>query len=171
MHRSGTSAVSSCINSLGIPFGDSLLAASVDNPQGYFENSVVQAFNETLLVQNGFDWDDVFFDFEMLDASLFSSAVNTAVQILTREFIVHDVFAIKDPRLCLLFPIWAQACKQLKIQISTVIVNRNPLEIAKSLEKRNGFTIQKSVSLWFEYLSKAELYSRRLIGLLLNTVN
>ena len=160
MHRSGTSAVSSCINSLGIPFGDSLLAASVDNPQGYFENSVVQAFNETLLVQNGFDWDDVFFDFEMLDASLFSSAVNTAVQILTREFIVHDVFAIKDPRLCLLFPIWAQACKQLKIQISTVIVNRNPLEIAKSLEKRNGFTIQKSVSLWFEYLSKAELYSR-----------
>lgn len=160
MHRSGTSALASTLNSLGIPLGESLLDASEDNPKGYFENKAVQEFNETLLVSRGHGWDDVFFDVADINELDYQRLVNSAVRILEKEFSCFEAFAVKDPRVCLLLPIWLDACRKLDIQPKAVLAHRHPLEIAQSLKKRNGMDTNNAISLWADHMFKAEFYSR-----------
>ena len=160
MHRSGTSALASTLNGLGIPLGESLLDASEDNPKGYFENKAVQEFNETLLVSRGHGWDDVFFDIADINELDYQRLVNSAVRILEKEFSCFETFAVKDPRVCLLLPIWLDACRKLDIQPKAVLAHRHPLEIAQSLKKRNGMDTNNALSLWADHMFKAEFYSR-----------
>ena len=162
MHRSGTSAIASTFDNLGVNFGESLLPPSEDNPKGYFENKAVQAFNETLLVDNGFGWDDLFFDIDGIERDHYKTLVARAKKIIEREFGLFQTFGIKDPRLCLLFPIWLDACRQLEIKVKVVLAHRNPIAVAQSLKARNEMSLQSGLALWAEYMSKAELYSRDL---------
>ena len=160
MHRSGTSAIASALHNLGVDFGESLLPASNDNPKGYFENQAVQAFNETLLVEQGYGWDDVHFDFETIEADHRKVLIANAKKIIVREFGVFQRFGIKDPRFCLLFPLWQEACSQLDIEVRVVLAYRHPIEVAQSLKARNDMSLQSGLALWCEYMTKAELYSR-----------
>ena len=41
MHRSGTSMLAGALQQLGLELGSPLLAATPDNPHGYWENSFV----------------------------------------------------------------------------------------------------------------------------------
>ncbi|OJF69428.1 hypothetical protein BK026_11880 [Alteromonas sp. V450] len=160
MHRSGTSALASTLQSLGIEFGTSLLDPSEDNPKGYFENKAVQAFNETLLTHRGYSWNDVFFDVHSLDEETFADLVARAQKVLVNEYSSFSEFGVKDPRLCILFPIWYQACKNLGIKVKVVLAYREPDEIAQSLLKRNGIKRAKSYTLWADHMLKAEQYTR-----------
>ncbi len=160
MHRSGTSALASTLQSLGIDFGSSLLAPSPDNPKGYFENKAVQAFNENLFTLRGYSWSDTFFDIHGLEEEIFNDLVARAQKIILSEFSSFSEFGLKDPRLCILFPIWYQACKSLGIKVKVVLAYRDPGEIALSLFKRNGIKHAKAFTLWADHMSKAERYTR-----------
>ena len=46
MHRSGTSLVTKCFEVFGYGLGESLMAASDDNPKGFFEDLDVVALND-----------------------------------------------------------------------------------------------------------------------------
>lgn len=162
MHRSGTSALASTIQGLGVTLGDSLLPATEDNPKGYFENKAVQEFNESFLVASGFSWDDVFFDIHDVAESDYQRLVLSASRILENEFGVYESFAVKDPRICILLPVWLDACRKLDIKPRIILAHRNPLEIAESLKKRNGMSIKNALALWADHMFKAELYSRGL---------
>lgn len=168
MHRSGTSVLASTIDSLGITLGESLLPASQDNPKGYFENKAVQEFNESLLVSRGHGWDDVFFDLADIDEFEYKRLVASASRILEKEFGAFDSFAVKDPRLCLLLPMWVDACRHLGIESKVILTHRHPLEIAQSLKKRNGMSISNALALWADYMFKAEIYSRPLERILVS---
>jgi len=168
MHRSGTSALASTIDSLGITLGESLLPASEDNPKGYFENKAVQEFNESLLVNRGHGWDDVFFDLADIEEFDYKRLVASATRILEKEFGVFESFAVKDPRICLLLPIWVDACRQLGVESKVILTHRHPLEIAQSLKKRNGMSAHNALALWAEYMFKAEIYSRPLERILVS---
>lgn len=168
MHRSGTSALASTLNGLGIPLGESLLDASEDNPKGYFENKAVQEFNETLLVSRGHGWDDVFFDLSDINELDYQRLVHSATRILEKEFSCFESFAVKDPRICLLLPIWLDACRKLDIKPKAVLAHRHPLEIAQSLKKRNDMDVNNALSLWAEHMFKAELYSRNIERILVS---
>ena len=162
MHRSGTSALASTIHGLGVTLGDSLLPASEDNPKGYFENKAVQEFNESFLVASGFGWDDVFFDIHDVAESDYQRLVLSASRILEHEFGAYESFAVKDPRICILLPVWLDACRKLDIKPRIILAHRNPLEIAESLKKRNGMSVKNALALWADHMFKAELYSRGL---------
>ncbi|WP_051275403.1 glycosyltransferase [Aestuariibacter salexigens] len=160
MHRSGTSAIASTFHHLGVSFGEALLPATEDNPKGYFENKALQAFNEELLVTEGHGWDSVFFDVDDFDPDKRQRLVRQATKILESEFGIFQQFGLKDPRLCLLFPIWEEACKALDIDIKVVLAYRHPAEVAQSLKARNGMSLQNGLALWADHMSKAERYSR-----------
>ena len=162
MHRSGTSALASTLQSLGIDFGSSLLDPSPDNPKGYFENKAVQAFNENLLTLRGYSWNDVSFDIHSLEEETFNDLVARAQKIILSEFSGFSEFGVKDPRLCILFPIWYQDCKNLGISVKIVLAYRDPDEIALSLFKRNGIKHARAFTLCADYMSKAEKYTRDL---------
>lgn len=162
MHRSGTSALASTIHGLGVTLGDSLLPASEDNPKGYFENKAVQEFNESFLVASGYGWDDVYFDIHDVAESDYQRLVLSASRILENEFGLYESFAVKDPRICVLLPVWLDACRKLDIKPRIILAHRNPLEIAESLKKRNGMSVKNALALWADHMFKAELYSRGL---------
>jgi len=59
MHRSGTSMLAQALDRLGIPIPGSLLPATADNPNGYWEpRELVSPNNKTLQALGRPWWDD-----------------------------------------------------------------------------------------------------------------
>jgi len=148
MHRSGTSAITRLINLMGAYFGPEGSDSGVTeaNPKGYWERFDIYTLNDALLKAKGCSWHD-------LKAWTFEKTADTPGAIAKRmQKIVlgMDAFrpwVLKDPRLCLLLPAWRPF---LEVPVA-VIVHRNPLEIASSLEKRDGFPLAYGLALWEYY--------------------
>ncbi|TKI69923.1 hypothetical protein FCU45_04745 [Sulfurimonas crateris] len=160
MHRSGTSALTGTLNLLDIDLGSELMKANFANEKGFFENSYLMHFNDKLLRRVNSSWDDIFFDYDEKEQFIDENDKDELKNILLQEFNNSTLFAIKDPRICYLFPLYEEALSELQIGIKVLLPYRNPLEVAQSLEKRNGFSIEKSVALWLNHFLEAELRSR-----------
>ena len=161
MHRSGTSALGGVLNLIGLDFGSELLPANEGNPKGYFENRYVFKLNEHILYENNTSWHDVHFKVQDINSHKFNVYVKEAEKILIGEFKYSEKFVIKDPRISILFPIWEKACQNLNYKIKIILQYRNPLEVAKSLEKRDGFSLERSLLVWSHYVLQAEYLSRQ----------
>ena len=162
MHRSGTSALGGTLNLMGLEFGSELTKPSEkENPKGFFENIFVQALNKKIFFENNSSWDDYTFDIENIEKKEIDKYIKEAKNILKNEFQYVNDFAIKDPRICLLFPIWEQACLDMEIDIKIIIPYRNPLEVAASLKKRNNFSYEFTFILWMKHFLLSENYSRK----------
>jgi hypothetical protein len=151
MHRSGTSAATRLVNLLGVPLSDEqdLLPPAFDNPRGHWESRSLVEQNDRLLAARGCDWTcPVRFwrgwESEPTVASLGDEAVATFRRVVTT-----DEWVWKDPRNCLLLPFWRAA---LDVSPVVVLVLRNPLEIAASLERRDRLEIEYGIALWERYM-------------------
>lgn len=51
----------------------------------------------------------------------------------------------------MLLPLWSRALKELKVETEYIWVFRNPLEVAESLRKRDGYNRRYSLLLWSHY--------------------
>ena len=161
MHRSGTSALAGSLSLLSVNFGNSNVPPSFDNPKGFYENSKIQDLNDQLLRELGVSWNyPGFLPSEWLEKSGIRKYEEQARNIIQTEFIKGNIFAIKDPRICLLFPFWEKILQKLEITICCLLITRNPLEIAASLKKRNNLPDNQSHLLFASHLLNAEYYSR-----------
>ena len=161
MHRSGTSAVAGCLSALGYNMGNQLFPPDKPNEKGYFENVLINQFNDSLLSTLYARWHDTLF----LPQNWY---LNEQVQkrkpelisILKSEFGEKEDFVIKDPRISVLLPFYEEVFNDLSI-IPKVIINfRNPFEVSKSLKKRDNLSSSKSLLLWMDATLKAEEHSR-----------
>lgn len=151
MHRSGTSATTRLIHLLGVPINvpDDWLEPAPDNPKGFWESAALVEFNDELLAAFGGDcvrppalppgWQD-----DRRLAQHFERA-----RELFPSLFPSDQWVWKDPRLCLTFPFWRQA---LDARPVAVLAYRHPLEVARSLHKRNGYSIEHGLALWERYV-------------------
>jgi hypothetical protein len=146
MHRSGTSAVTRVVNLLGVPIGrtDSLMPVQADNPAGFWEHVGLMEVNDAILTRLGGSWDappahDTTADLGELRARAQSEFAAT-----------YDAkrWVFKDPRVSLLLPFWRDLLGDGHV---AVIVVRNPLDIAVSLARRQGFARSYSLALWEHY--------------------
>ncbi|WP_319549661.1 hypothetical protein [Desulfogranum marinum] len=161
MHRSGTSALTGLLNTLGVELGEKLLSPLVDNPKGFFENQRVYDLNERFIQQCGFRWDDpFFFGQEWLEEKTTTLFKEEIKQFLEKEFQGASLFSIKDPRISILFPLWREACEGSDILPVCILPIRHPVEVAKSLQVRNGFSLNKGINLWMNHTLAAEKNSR-----------
>ena len=160
MHRSGTSALGGVLSLMGLEFGTELMKLNQDNPKGYFENNFVFQLNNRILTEHKSDWNDFQFKIENIDSNLKEFYIDNAKKIIEKEFNYTNKFAIKDPRICILFPIWEEACKRLGIDIKVIIPYRSPLEVARSIQKRDAYSIESGMLSWVQHLLFAEFYSR-----------
>ena len=148
-HRSGTSAAARVVNLLGLSLGFKLLPPRPDNPLGFWEHAGVMSLHERALAALGSTWDDirplpeVWWRLPQLDA--FRDELR---ELLRVEFAEHSVWAVKDPRVCRLFPLWKDLLAELDVDPCFLLVVRNPNEVAASLAHRNGFPFWKSHLLW-----------------------
>lgn len=159
MHRSGTSAFTGVLQILGVYLGESLIEPMSSNEKGHFENRVLYRINEDILAGRGNSWDDVFFCAPNEVSPDELAALTSALAV---EFKGKELFAIKDPRLALLFPLYEAALTALGVDIKILIPYRDPYEVAASLRARNGYSINKGLVLWGIYFFRAVKASRGL---------
>src|SRR5262249_40931276 len=82
------------------------------------------------------------------------------VDILRRDFGDSPLFVVKDPRICVLLPLWRNALTDIETDPRFVISVREPLEVAASLASRDGFSTAHSLLLWLKHFLAAELGTR-----------
>jgi hypothetical protein len=159
MHRSGTSSFVGLAARLGAALGSDLLEANEFNPRGYGEHRRVVEIHDRFLGSQGLAWDS-----PRRPAGFEGAAADEARgalrELLLREFAAAPLFAVKDPRLCRLLPLWQPVLASLEVRPAWVLLLRHPLEIAASLERRDGLTKTRSLLLFVEHLLAAERGTR-----------
>ncbi|MCF6172211.1 MAG: sulfotransferase domain-containing protein [Campylobacteraceae bacterium] len=157
MHRSGTSALTGVLNMLDVYLGSELMGATFANEQGYFENNHLFRLNEKLLSQIASSWDDTFYNESKVENMKETDELKETIQ---KEFEFANVFAIKDPRLIFLFPVYKKILEELNIEVKIILPYRNPIEVANSLNKRDDMSLEKGMLLWVYHFLLAEKQSR-----------
>jgi hypothetical protein len=155
MHRSGTSAVTAAIHALGADLGpeSQRMAVRADNPEGFFEHQGLTDLNDELLEMLGGSWHEppaVSPGWEHSPG--LQDLRDRAERLLRDDFGDCPLWAWKDPRTCLTLPFWRRF---LPADLKCIVCVRHPLDVAQSLRRRDGFSIEKGVDLWVRYTSLA----------------
>ena len=150
MHRSGTSAVTRMLSAMGLKASRPEDAVRGPwNPAGHFESRSLMTLDDRLLRDMGCTW------WHPPGAGERYAEQEAAITVSVRE--ARKVFrgayprrgwVWKDPRACLLLPFWRQV---LGDDVVAVVVLRNPLDVARSLERRNRTTTGFGLALWERY--------------------
>lgn len=156
MHRSGTSALTGVLSKLGAELPRALMAEHEINPKGFFESTVIMGVNNELLTAHGSSWRD----FRPLTIEPTSSVKGRIAEVLHNEFSESNFVILKDPRICRMVPAWDAAATDLGYETSYVLPYRHPLEVAKSLEKRDGMPVSEGLLLWLRHVLEAEYTTR-----------
>jgi predicted nucleic acid-binding Zn-ribbon protein len=146
MHRSGTSMVARILNLCGLDLGPehSIVAPAADNPDGFWEHRKLQEINEAILEELGGAWDRPP-NSGVPDRTTEVSSLVSRVHTVSRE--MTPPWGWKDPRNSLLLPFW----KSLYPGVKVVVCVRGPLDVVVSLRRRNGFSYESGLALWYEY--------------------
>jgi GT2 family glycosyltransferase len=162
MHRSGTSALTGCLRFLGVPLGRPLMPSNAANEKGFFEHMEVVAIHDELLMRLGAGPLDVSCLPEGWETSESAKAAALRLRnLLRRNFEGVPVWAVKDPRLCVLLPLWLPLLEELEVEPRFLLMLRSPWEIARSLEKRDRLGLIESLDLWLRHLAAAESATRK----------
>jgi hypothetical protein len=152
MHRSGTSALARVLNLLGVELGTKLMPPAADNEKGFWEHEEIVAIHERLLRELGHSWQDgtplAAGWGETYAAQQASQALG---KVIDREFANAPLWGVKDPRHCLLVPIWEPLLKARGIDIKIVLMWRYPNEVAASLVKRDNMDRYMATYAWVGY--------------------
>jgi hypothetical protein len=153
MHRSGTSATTRLINLLGMSMcpDEDLIEPGAGNEAGYWESSRLTNLNEELLGTLGGAW----WRPPMLTADRLARAVaehgDRALDRFRQSY-PEEPWVWKDPRNCILLPFWRRLLGRDPV---VVLVLRNLHDVCRSLEARNGFSVQRSLAMCERYLGHA----------------
>lgn len=161
MHRSGTSALTRVLGSLGCGLPKTLMPANEYNVPGYWESEEVASLNDTLLESAGSSWDD----WEPFNPDWYASPVagefrGRALSVLAAEFEDAPMFVLKDPRIARLLPFWTAVLGEYGADVRVALPIRNPVEVAGSLQARDAIDPSVGLLLWLRHVLDAEAASR-----------
>ena len=154
MHRSGTSAVTRALNLLGLttcPPAD-LIGAHPANPTGHWESrTLVECNNAVLAAVGGRSWCPP----PPGPAWISTPPVQNLIPLCRAAFqAVHPSppWVWKDPRTCLTADLWLPL---LQAPPAIVLVAREPLQVARSVNARDNLPLPFCLALWERYLREA----------------
>ena len=156
MHRSGTSMVAHVLHECGLYLGpeEALLSASAENPDGYWENTRIVAFNDSLLEALGGAWDA---PPAQAQPETLLQENSSQVQELIADLQERALWGWKDPRACLTLPFWQGVFPLIRL----VVCARAPLEVARSLNHRqDAMGYDHGLELWSAYYEALLRYLR-----------
>ena len=161
MHRSGTSALTHLLGSLGCTLPKTMLEPDEYNPSGYWESREVTELNDAILESAGSSWDD----WEAFHQGWYASPVANAFRsqarsVLEKQFGDSRLFVLKDPRVCRLTKFWIDALQDFDATPAVVATIRNPLEVAASLHHRDLIDPSVGLLLWLRNVLDAEAACR-----------
>ncbi len=121
--------------------------ANAENPSGFWERRDMRQLCDGLLHATGADWWKIHgFSSSAIPYDAVSAGRRRFADIVAR-LNEHALWALKEPRLCLLLPVLRDEIKKPVC----LYVYRNPMEVARSLQLRNGFSIVSALALWEAY--------------------
>ena len=121
-----------------------------DNPKGHWEHTKANQINDEILRQFGMTWTT---PGEIDVGKVTQKHKSRLQQFLNREITAscNDLVVFKDPRICLLPPIWLEAIKNLNCDPQIMFAFRHPQEVVSSLNKRNGLSKERGLFLWLQH--------------------
>ena len=118
--------------------------------------------HEELLAEAGSSWDDWrAIDVENLTPERVRHYETEISRIVEEEFGAAPLIVLKEPRICRFVPLYAVALVALGYETKFIHVNRNPLEVGASLEKRDRIAPPFADLIWLRHVLDAEAASRR----------
>ena len=163
MHRSGTSATAGMLARLGAAAPATPIPGNAFNVRGYFESAPLNALHERLLAEAGSAWHD----WGPLDGGRIAAAADGGAEtalagVFAAEYGDAPLVVLKDPRICRFVPLWRGVLARLGARPKAVIPLRHPLEVARSLERRDGMPLEKALLVWLRHSVDAEAATRDL---------
>ena len=168
MHRSGTSAITRILGILGCDLPRNLIEPHPSNERGFWESQDIVDVNRDILVSAGTSLEEWRADeWRAFDPSWYSSPqterFHDRVQaVLESQFGDSRLFVVKDPRVCRLLPFWIETLARFGARPLIVSPIRNPLDVAESLEARDGIQLPIGCLMWLQHVLSAEAASRDL---------
>jgi len=133
--------------------GEEVLAkAERSNPGGHWEHYRLMRLNERILRVFGGSWREPPPLTRGWEASAeLDELREEARTIVAEQFAGHALWGWKDPRNSLTLPFWQRLLPRLRY----VVCMRGPLDVAASLEQRDGLPIEQGLALWRAYAGAA----------------
>jgi hypothetical protein len=161
MHRSATSMLARTLHARGCALSQQLLGANSSNPSGHWESTVAIDINDRLLTALGRSWDDLrALPPGWLETADAAEARNRIRILVNDDFRKASLWAIKEPRMCRLAPLWLDTIAGQGFAPKVVMAVRHPFEVALSLLRRDGMPVPQGLLLWARHLLEAEAASR-----------
>ena len=156
-HRCGTSMPAGLLALHGAFMGQTLPPGR-NNPKGYWEHIGINEANESMLAYLRISWD---WPFALPPGwqECLAQFAPLREQALA-SFRNQPFWAVKDPRLCRLLPLWLPHFSRLTDRLRALVVFRHPEGACRSLEKRNAMSRRRALALWLHHFVDAVTYLR-----------
>jgi glycosyltransferase involved in cell wall biosynthesis len=172
-HRSGTSVAAAALPALGADLRLDDVYANDENAKGFFEHPAIIAFDDRALLRIGTAWDDPACDGAArlaaagLDDGHLDDLVAEGADLIGSLFADTPLGAVKDPRMCLLLPLWARILDRSGYAPADILqlhVARDPYETARSQMLRAAATpdfydlgrdMTEGAALWLSHAGQA----------------
>ncbi|SDW69659.1 hypothetical protein SAMN05444487_105156 [Marininema mesophilum] len=163
MHRSGTSLITRAVNLLGPNVGtpNLLMAPHETNPTGFWEHLEIVQIHKQIMKKLNSSWDATKpLPIRWWISKEIQPYKESLKKIIIRDFATKNLWMWKDPRTCLLLPLWKSILNELAIDLRCVLVVRNPIDVASSLKRRDGLAQEKSIHMWALHTLSSLQYSQ-----------
>jgi hypothetical protein len=146
MHRSGTSALTQALRSMGA------YAGPPEALDFHHENLPLRQVNDAVLHTFAGTWMGP----PLLEGDWWTSPalepVRSTARVEVETMLSSPVNVWKDPRTCLTLPFWLAT---IEANVVLVLIRRHPSEIVDSLVARDQLTRAHALALWERYVSAA----------------
>src|SRR5829696_4570077 len=162
MHRSGTSLCAHVLSALGIDMSDDI-RAQPSNAKGHWERAEIVGFHDRILEHFNRGFYTPHHDFSLPVAWWADPRVGDVrreIVAFLGERIGEAPFGFKDPRAARLLPMWHQIFGELDLHPKIVFCLRNPGQVARSLQSRDGLDDDLGELRWFAYVVDFFRYSK-----------
>lgn len=130
--RSGTSPLSGVLSALGVDLGTNLIPADESNPRGYFESASIVRVNNILLWEYG----GSYIDPPVLPRGWVQSPdtmkYRRKIQSIIETEYHGDLIGIKDPRFCMVLPLYQDVLQDMGIAAKVILVSRPKEDLVKA---------------------------------------
>lgn len=158
MHGSGKSLCSNVLNALGVEMADQLGLngpPNADHAPAYLERTEFAGLYDGILEYLDRKHSYLSHDFgfpvaQWADPDLTSTRREIVAFLQTR--IRDGYFALENPPTVRRPPLWQQIASELCVSPKVVLCLRNPAEVARSLNVRDGLPLATGEALWLSYI-------------------
>jgi hypothetical protein len=147
------------LNGAALP--KNLMLPQDDNPTGFWESQDVVDVSDKVLAYFDSEWDDIFNGLNQeplgrLKGPLFAEAL----EAINANYHSEPLIVLKDPRVSVLAPFWKRVLGAAGYEPRSIIMVRDPLEVAASLKHRNAFSQEKALLIWANSMIATERDTR-----------